>query len=104
MIRNSSLGLAAALSVAALANAAAASQAPANSQTAMVRSDAPVAPRQPDFSVYVDRETGFAFIKTPVGWKFVRKIESAKIGEVPREFFVPVDKRNGTLLALSAKP
>jgi len=103
MIRNLTVLLAGALSFAALNHASAAAPASENAQTAMVRSDASALPGRPDFPVYVDRETGFAFIKTPAGWKFVRKIESAKMGQVPREFFVPVDQRDGTLLALTTK-
>jgi hypothetical protein len=52
-----------------------------------------------DFAVYVDQETGFAFIKTPGGWKFIRQIEPGKLAQVPREFFVRVDQRDGALLA-----
>jgi len=32
-----------------------------------------------DFSVFVDIPTGFAFVKTPSGWHFVRQIESARL-------------------------
>lgn len=34
-----------------------------------------------DYLVYVDKPTGFAFIRTPYGWKFVRKIESTQLAE-----------------------
>jgi hypothetical protein len=86
----------AAIVVAALSSAQAAS--PTTAQTA------PGAARQhawtaDDFAVYVDQETGFAFIKTPGGWKFIRQIESGKLALVPREFFVRIDQRDGALLA-----
>lgn len=35
-----------------------------------------------DFSVFVDIPTGFAFVKTPSGWRFVRQIESSRLGEL----------------------
>ena len=85
----------AAIAVAAITSAQAASPA---------TQAAPGAARQrawtaDDFAVYVDQETGFAFIKTPGGWKFIRRIEPGKLAEVPREFFVRIDQREGALLA-----
>ena len=67
---------------------------------------APTAPRAwtaVDAEVYVDRETRFAFIKTPSGWRFIRRIEPAKMAQVPAEFLVPVGERLGALGTLSAQ-
>ncbi|RZU02041.1 hypothetical protein [Rivibacter subsaxonicus] len=49
---------------------AAAATLPAHAQRAL--------PSQ-DFDVYVDLPTGFAFIKTPIGWKFIRKLDVAQL-------------------------
>lgn len=34
-----------------------------------------------DYTVFIDKQTGFAFVRTPYGWKFVRKIESPQLAE-----------------------
>ncbi len=36
-------------------------------------------PRQ--YELFVDEPTGFAFIKTPCGWHFVRRIERDRVAE-----------------------
>ena len=78
--------------------------------SAQANSDAPIAPAATqaatnprDFAVYVDRETRFAFIKTPHGWTFVRQIDADKLAQVARGDFVRVDQRPFTLLALAPR-
>lgn len=34
-----------------------------------------------DYLVYVDQPTGYAFVRTPYGWTFVRKIEAPQLAE-----------------------
>jgi hypothetical protein len=36
-----------------------------------------------DWDVYVDLPTGFAFVKTPLGWKFVRQLDSEQLSRLP---------------------
>ena len=36
-----------------------------------------------DFDVFVDLPTGFAFVKTPRGWTFVRKLDAAQLKSLP---------------------
>jgi len=36
-----------------------------------------------DWDVYVDLPTGFAFVKTPMGWKFVRQLDEEQMARLP---------------------
>lgn len=36
-----------------------------------------------DWDVYVDMPTGFAYVKTPVGWKFVRQLDDEQLSRLP---------------------
>ena len=36
-----------------------------------------------DWDVYVDLPTGFAYVKTPVGWKFVRQLDEEQMSRLP---------------------
>jgi hypothetical protein len=36
-----------------------------------------------DWDVYVDVPTGFAYVKTPVGWRFVRKLDDEQMARLP---------------------
>ena len=37
-----------------------------------------------DFRIYVDPPSGDAFIRTPCGWRFIRTVEPARVGEAIR--------------------
>ncbi len=32
-----------------------------------------------DFQVFIDRPTGFSYVRTPGGWKFVRKLDAVQV-------------------------
>ncbi len=36
-----------------------------------------------DWDVYVDMPTGFAYVKTPNGWRFVRKLDEEQMTRLP---------------------
>lgn len=36
-----------------------------------------------DYTVYVDKPTGFVFVKLPAGWKFVGKVGKDEIAQLP---------------------
>jgi hypothetical protein len=38
----------------------------------------------PDYTVFLDPPTGFVFVKLPIGWKFVGKVDAADVARVPR--------------------
>lgn len=46
----------------------------------------PAAPVK-DFDVYVDLPSAFAYIKTPVGWKFIRKLETEQLKQLHETTF-----------------
>lgn len=41
----------------------------------LVSTDAVAKSSTGSFDVYIDKQTGFAFVNTPVGWKFTRKVQ-----------------------------
>jgi hypothetical protein len=36
-----------------------------------------------DWDVFVDLPTGFAYVKTPIGWKFVRQLDDGQLTRLP---------------------
>jgi len=55
-----------------------------------------------DFDVYVDLQTGFAFVKTPERWTFVRKLEAAQLKALPASTLtaLAVDGASGALIGM----
>ena len=79
----------AAVSIAAAAGISQAVNRPADIVRATTEQQLQKAWSPTDADVYVDRETRYAFIRTPKGWRFVRQIEAGKLALVPVEFLVP---------------
>ena len=48
-----------------------------------VQAQAAQAPVVKDWDVFVDLPTGFAFVKTPLGWKFVRQLDDEQMARLP---------------------
>jgi hypothetical protein len=58
-----------------------------------------------DFAVFVDPPTGFVFIKMPVGWKFVGKVDHATVASLPASVFtslLPAGERDSVDVAKRA--
>ena len=49
--------------------------------TASAQTD--TAPIARDFDVFVDLPTAFAFIKLPMGWKFIGKLDAEQLRQLP---------------------
>lgn len=62
-----------------LMSAATAIAGPAGAAAPAVNRDAP----PESYEVFVDLPTGFAFIKTPYGWKFVRRLDQEQLARLP---------------------
>lgn len=41
-----------------------------------------------DFGVFVDLPTGFAYVKTPGGWHFVRQLDASQLSQLHPSTFV----------------
>ncbi|WP_428420152.1 hypothetical protein [Methylibium sp.] len=50
-----------------------------------------------DFGVFVDLPTGFAFVKTPAGWHFVRRIEASRLSQLHPTTFVSLTQAGAQL-------
>lgn len=61
------------LAIAALAIAAAAASTPSQAQSFV---------QVKEWDVYVDLPTRFAYVKTPMGWKFVRQLDEAQMDQL----------------------
>jgi hypothetical protein len=53
-----------------------------------------------DFDVYVDLQTGFAYVKTPTRWTFVRQLDAEQLKRLPPSTLTAlrVDGSDGRLL------
>lgn len=61
------------LAIAALAIAAAAVSTPSQAQSFV---------QVKEWDVYVDLPTRFAYVKTPMGWKFIRQLDEAQMDQL----------------------